>query len=223
MAEDRYSKPVVQPLITDKLERARRESENGLRQTDAVLDRIRRHTGVTAEPFKLRPSMLLALNRAAVEGIEATAGAFRTGGMEIFGSKHQPPKGAEVPELVEELCDCVNDNWATASAAHLAAYVMWRINWIHPFDDGNGRTARAVSYLVLSVKAGGVLPGAKTIPERIVGAKNAYYRALEKADEAYMRDKSIDVSELESIVVGALAAQLADVVMEASGSAGRQV
>src|SRR5262245_43568125 len=136
MAEDRYSKPVLQPLITDKLERARRESENGLRQTDAVLERIRRHTGATAEPFKLRASVLLTLNRAAVEGIEATAGAFRTGGMEIFGSKHQPPKGAEVPELIEELCDYVNDNWATTSAAHLAAYVMWRINWIHPFDDG---------------------------------------------------------------------------------------
>lgn len=219
MAEDRYSKPVVQPLITDKLERARRESENGLRQTDAVLERIRRHTGAMAEPFKLRPSMLLTLNRAAVEGIEATAGAFRTGGMEIFGSKHQPPKGSEVPELIEDLCDYVNDNWATASAAHLAAYVMWRINWIHPFDDGNGRTARAVSYLVLSIKAGGVLPGAKTIPERIVGSKNAYYYTLEKADKAYKHDRSIDVSELEGIVVSALAAQLADVVMEASGSA----
>lgn len=219
MTEDRYSRPVAQPLITDKLERARRESENGLRQIDFVLERIRRYTGTTAELFKLRPSLLLALNRAAIEGIEATAGAFRTGGMEIFGSKHQPPKAAEVPELIEELCDYVNDNW-TASAAHLAAYVMWRINWIHPFDDGNGRTARAASYLVLSIKTGGVLPGAKTIPERIVGAKNAYYYALEKADKAYEQNKSIDVSELEGIVVGALAAQLADVVMAASGPSG---
>jgi len=218
MAEDRHSRPVVQPLITDKVERARQESENGLRQTDLVLERIRQHTGTTAKPFHLRPSLLLALNRAAVEGIEATAGAFRTGGMEIFGSKHQPPKGADVPELIEELCDYVNDNWSTASAAHLAAYVMWRINWIHPFDDGNGRTARAVSYLVLSVKAGGVLPGTRTIPERISGAKNPYYFALEKADKAYAKDKSIDVSALEEIIVSALAAQLADVVMEASGA-----
>jgi Fic family protein len=218
MSEDRYSRPVAAALITDKLERARREAENGLRQTDAVLDRIRRHTGSQEEPFRLRPSLLLSLNRAAVEGIEATAGAFRTGGMEIFGSKHQPPKGADVPELIEELCDYVNDNWAAASAAHLAAYVMWRINWIHAFDDGNGRTARAASYLVLSIKTGGVLPGAKTIPERIVAAKNTYYFALEKADKAYEEDKSIDVSELEEIIVSALAAQLADVVQEASGT-----
>lgn len=217
MTEDRYSKPVAAPLITDKLARAQRESENGLRQIDFVLDRVRRHTGAQASPFSLRPSLLLSLNRAAVDGIEATAGAFRTGGMEIFGSKHEPPKAADVPELIEELCDYVNDNWAPASAAHLAAYVMWRINWIHPFDDGNGRTARAASYLVLLIKTGSVLPGAKTIPERIVGAKNLYYFALEKADKAYERSKEIDVSELEGIVVSALAGQLADVVLEASG------
>ena len=122
MTEDRYSRPVAAPLITDKLERAKRESENGLRQIDYVLERVRRHTGSPAEPFRLKPSLLLALNRAAVEGIEATAGAFRTGGMEIFGSKHEPPKAAEVPELIEDLCDYVNDKWTKASAAHLAAY-----------------------------------------------------------------------------------------------------
>ncbi len=158
MSEDRHSRSVAEPLITDKLERAKRESENGLRQIDLVLERAGRHIGPNAEPFKLRPSLLLMLNRAAVEGIEATAGAFRTGRMEIFGSKHKPPIGAEVPELIEELCDYVNDRWSTASAAHLAAYVMWRINWIHPFDDGNGRTARAASYLVLLAKTGSVLP-----------------------------------------------------------------
>lgn len=221
MSEDRHSKPVAEPLITDKLERARRESENGLRQIDFVLERVRRHTGPTAEPFRLRPSLLLALNRAAVESIEATAGAFRTGRMEIFGSKHEPPRGADVAELVEELCDYVNDNWAVASAAHLSAYVMWRINWIHPFEDGNGRTARAASYLVLCIKTGGALPGAKTIPERISASKNPYYHALEKADKAYARDRSIDVSELEGIIVSALAAQLADVVIAASGASAK--
>lgn len=219
MSEDRHSRPVAAPLITDKLERARRESENGLRQIDLVLERVRQHTGPSAQPFKLRPSLLLALNRAAVEGIEATAGAFRTGGMEIFGSKHQPPKGAEVPELIEDLCDYVNDNWQTASAAHLAAYAMWRINWIHPFDDGNGRTARAIAYLVLCIKTGTVLPGSKTIPERIAASKNPYYFALEKADKAYARSKAIDVSELEGIIVDTLAAQLADIVLEARGPA----
>jgi Fic family protein len=45
---------------------------------------------------------------------------------------------------------------------HLAAYLMWRLNWIHPFADGNGRTSRIISYVVLSIRAGAILPGTPT-------------------------------------------------------------
>jgi len=45
------------------------------------------------------------------------------------------------------MCDHINENWAKLSPLHLAAYTLWRMNWIHPFVDGNGRTSRAVSYL----------------------------------------------------------------------------
>ena len=30
-----------------------------------------------------------------------------------------------------------NDNWDDSTPVHLASYVMWRLNWIHPFTDGN--------------------------------------------------------------------------------------
>ena len=64
-----------------------------------------------------------------------------------------------MPDLVAEMCGYVNENWHM-SAIHLAAYLLWRMNWIHPFADGNGRTARVVSYVVLSVKLDSLLPGA---------------------------------------------------------------
>lgn len=114
------------------------------------------------------------------------------------------------------MCDYVTDNWDDKSPIHLAAYIMWRLNWIHPFEDGNGRTSRAVSYLVLSTKLGYVLPGTKTIPDQISSSKNAYYEALEKADAAYEKGR-IDVSDLEAILSGALAAQLADIHQKAKG------
>ena len=81
-------------------------------------------------------------------------------------SKHQPPDAFQVPEQIEELCDYVNQNWHR-SALHLASYVMWKLNWIHPFTDGNGRTSRAASYLILCVRMGYLLPGRLTIPEQI--------------------------------------------------------
>ena len=78
---------------------------------------------------------------------------------------------------VQTMCEYVNENWTGKSAAHLAAYVLWKMNWIHPFADGNGRTARAVSYVVLSIKLDGLLPGTPTIPEQIATDKRPYYEA----------------------------------------------
>jgi Fic family protein len=77
----------------------------------------------------------------------------------------------------------------------VAAYILWRICWIHPFDDGGGRTARAVSYLVLSQRLGMVLPGEHPIPQRIKAGRIAYHRALEAADVAWARGQ-LDVSEM---------------------------
>jgi Fic family protein len=72
---------------------------------------------------------------------------------------------------------------------HLASYVMWRLNWIHPFTDGNGRTSRAVSYLVLCIRLRALLPGKLTIPEQIEQDKTPYYRALEAAERCVERRK----------------------------------
>ena len=93
---------------------------------------------------------------------------------------------------------------------------MWRLNWIHPFTDGNGRTSRAVSYLVLSVATGMLLPGATTIPEQIIANRQPYYSALEVADAAN-REGRIDVGALEGMMADMLAAQLLSVVQLANG------
>jgi Fic family protein len=136
--------------------------------------------------------------------------------MEISHSRHNPPPPDLVPGFVEEMCDYVNENADKKSPVHLAAYLLWRINWIHPFDDGNGRTARAVSYAVLCILLGYELPGTKTIPEQIAENKSPYYKALESADEAYA-GKKLDVSRVESLIEETLAAQLLDVHHKATG------
>jgi Fic family protein len=106
----------------------------------------------------------------------------------------------------------------TRAAAHLAAYVMWRLNWIHPFDDGNGRTSRAVSYLIMCMKLGYPLPGTNTIPDQIAANKQPYYDALEAADLVWKERKVVDVSALEKLLGGYLSAQLVSVIEQATGS-----
>ena len=32
--------------------------------------------------------------------------------------------------------------WKTGDALDTASFALWRINWVHPFKNGNGRTAR---------------------------------------------------------------------------------
>ena len=167
-------------------------------------------------PFKLRPSQILMLNREALTGIERMAGAFRSTGVKISKSKHVPPDFAIVPEEVgEHMCDYVNENWA-ASPCHLSAYLLWRLNWIHPFVDGNGRTSRMDSYMVLSIRMNGMLPGVPTIPEQIAVDKAPYYAALENADAEWAHGQHVDVSSLEKLLEGMLAQQLYNATEAAS-------
>ena len=218
---DRHSVPVEPDLITNSAERAEREVANGLRQIATVLELVDAASS-GERPFKLRSSTILQLHRIALEGISSYAGNFRPSDIKIQGSGHTPPPAFLVPELLEELCDYVNENF-DGSAIHLAAYVMWRLNWIHGFTDGNGRTSRAASYLILCVRLGSNLPGEKTIPEQISESKQDYYDALEAAGNRFA-DGEIDVSALEKLLGDYLAVQLVHVFKKASEAApGKQL
>jgi Fic family protein len=201
----RDSKPTGPQLFRDAAEKAHLEARNGLIQFDLV---VQLATEAKApQSFKLRPSTVQALQRAAIQGIYTCAGNYRTQPVEISGTSHEPPPAERVPALTEEMCDYVNDNWKR-TAVHLASFVMWRLNWIHPFAGGNGRTSRACSYLVMCVRSGQLFPGDKTIPDQIVSRRDPYYAALDAADLAWEKSDAVDVSVMEKLLDGMLAAQL---------------
>ena len=116
-----------------------------------------------------------------------------------------------MPEQIEELCDYVNEKWQEKSPIHLAAYVMWKLNWIHPFTDGNGRTSRAAAYMILCVKMGYVLPGKRTIPDQIAENKTPYYKALEAGELAW-QDGKIDLTAMKDLLSSMLAQQLVAII-----------
>lgn len=68
------------------------------------------------------------------------------------------------------------------------------LNWIHPFRNGNGRTARAASYLVLGAKYGKLLPPKNTVIEQIVAAKPMHDHLLRQADMIYTSTQNIEVA-----------------------------
>lgn len=204
--EQRHSVASDAMLLQDPDEIARRESENAIAQFDRVLDMVD-DIARGSRAFRLRTSMVLDLHRIALEGLSAYAGNYRPSDVEIGQSKHTPPPAHLVAGLIEEMCDYVTDKADTSEALHLCAYVMWRLNWIHPFTDGNGRTSRALAYYVLCGKLGYLLPGSETVPEQIAADRDPYYRALEDAD-GHEAEGRIDLTALEALLDRCLATQL---------------
>lgn len=213
-SERRHSRALEPELIGDPKLKAEAEAANGLRQYDLAVQAV--HTALERQPFRLRLSLILSFQREALQGISAYAGNFRPGDVEIRHSRHTPPGAHLVPELVEDLCDYVNSHWESASPIHLAAYVMWRLNWIHPFADGNGRTSRILSFYVLFSRLGALLPGTPTLPDLIIDHRSLYEEALDAADDA-AKEERIDVSKMEKLIEVLLARQLARVYELAAG------
>lgn len=203
-------------VITDPLEVARIEAHNVLKQIYdgeqlalSALDR---------GDFKLRPSHILALHRAALDGLSSFAGVFRPGAVQIGESDHEPPAAHLVPEKIEEMCDFINERWTTHSALYLAAYAMWRLNWIHAFTDGNGRTSRVVSYVVLAIRAGYLPSGSPSIPAQIEADRGPYFLALEKIDESWKKAQ-LDLRPMIDLLSTLLAKQLLAFFESAGGQA----
>ena len=99
------------------------------------------------------------------------AGRYRRGFVRIAGARHVPPNAAKVPELMTELFSVGVTGHAVAQAARL----HHGLASIHPFSDGNGRTARLVMNLTL---LRGGYPPVSLSPD----SRATYYAALEAAD-----------------------------------------
>jgi Fic family protein len=215
VSEGRHTSTEQVDLISDPEEKARREAENGIRQTELALEMIRAFVKEKEQPFRLRQGFLMQLHSVALEGIHMFAGTYRNGVATIHGSKHDPVPAFRVADEVADMCDYVNQHWADKSAIHLAAYILWKLNWIHPFADGNGRTARAISYVVLSIRSNSLYPGTNSIPDQIATDIKPYYDALELADESWKATGKVDVSALEKMLSQMLATQLLQGLKEA--------
>ena len=126
--------------------------------------------------------LMKAINFHAIVGLHSAAGQYRSHAVRV--DDYTPPAHFRVEYLMDEFVHWVNWNQQSLDAVTLAARVLWSINNIHPFVNGNGRTARATAYYVLCVKVGGPLPGRTILPEllRQEPVRTDYVEALRLAD-----------------------------------------
>ena len=97
----------------------------------------------------------LAIHRRLLEGAQARhiAGRLRSGQIWIGGNDYNPcgadlvpPPPEEVRRLLAELCRAMNDDMLPLLVQ--ATLLHAQFETIHPFDDGNGRTGRALVHVV---------------------------------------------------------------------------
>ena len=185
---------------------ARIQEQNLLRQYDLLSNCIEIGLEKGIESFD--KYTLWALNYAAVANISQFGGRYRE--EPIYVGRHFPPHFKDVPNEMDRFFSVVHENWTISDhPTLLAAYALWRLNWIHPFVEGNGRTARAACYYLICLKQRQLLPGRKIVPERIRENRAPYYAALQAADRAWDLGH-FDVSQLADYLSGLLKAQLAN-------------
>ena len=105
----------------------------------------------------LTPELILRVHRIVTKGTldDALAGRFRkTDEIVVVDPAtgtvyHTPPDHAKVPGMIEELCRFANTDEGAERFIHpiiKGIILHFLIGYIHPFEDGNGRTARSIFY-----------------------------------------------------------------------------
>jgi Fic family protein len=197
------------PLLCDPAEKAGLEARNGVDQIgyiDYLVNRL--------QTVEIRESHVQEFHAIAIADIYPCGGKYRHAGMNVVirGSGHTLPPAAQVPSLVSDLIAELNGSRENASALERAALALWRLNWIHPFAGGNGRTARALAYLVLCTDLRLVPPGIPQFPTVIYDNRAAYVNALKVADAGVAKTGKPELSAMSAIVDEAITVQMASAI-----------
>lgn len=154
----------------------------------------------------LSSALVKALNYHAISCLHVSAGEYRP--CPVTVGQHHPPDHYLVPELMNGFINEVNRFWETSDISVLAAYCLWRLNYIHPFINGNGRTARVLCYFVVCVKSGGWLRGEPILPELILQHRERYVALLRDVDEGFRDSRADYLNDLTEFIADLLRQQV---------------
>lgn len=156
--------------------------------------------------YILNEKDIFSIHSLVLENIESEfAGRYRNGQVRILGANFIPPNFVKISSLMKELVIYTNENPDKLNHVELTARFHHRFVWIHPFFDGNGRTARLLMNLLL-LKFG--------YPPAIILKNNRkqYYRSLNQANKG-------DYKDFILLIAQALERSL-DLYLESSGALG---
>jgi Fic family protein len=137
----------------------------------------------------LSPDLVREFNRRVLAGLtlepHVLPGVTRTYSVGVGTYRAAP--AADCDDLLDRLCTWLNEEQSGQPAERRMAHAIVRavlahlyLAWIHPFGDGNGRTARLMEFQIL-VQAGVPMPAAHLLSNHYNSVRTEYYRQLERA------------------------------------------
>ena len=184
------NRTTVVSAAMDSLSNDEKPSDENLQE----LRNIRKAIDFIEETFdrddsqQITPSFIREVQKIVVTDLKHDGskwpGDWRSCSVHIKKSDHEPPNHIEIPRLIQELCDYIADDNDNKMDIIKIALAHHRLAAIHPFDNGNGRTARLVTYAML-IKAKFINKTMRTIlnPSAIFCMdRQEYYNKLAAAD-----------------------------------------
>ncbi len=104
---------------------------------------------LAAKESEIDESAVLQVHKLIMSGVVEDAGLYRTGRVRIAGANFLPPPSSEVKPRMNELLTWLKLNPEEYSPIELAAVFHHRFVQVHPFTEGNGRTARLLMNAIL--------------------------------------------------------------------------
>jgi Fic family protein len=166
--------------LPPSLEYLGREVDNILKACNEIVDDL-----VSRRPMELTRQRLEHFNRLVLDGLEldegVVPGRIRTHPVGVL--RYKAPPAEDAGYLLDRMCTWLNqlsidDGVLTFPVAILKAILAHLyIAWIHPFGDGNGRTARLIEFQLL-IQAGIPLPAAHLMSDFYDKTRDNYYREL---------------------------------------------
>ena len=135
------------------------------------LEYIKRYSGELNTQFLEKVNGILTKNTGVIYG-----GRIRFFNVQIQGSTHVPPPYEEVKKHMLNFFKWYSANKNKRHPFELAALIHAKLTWIHPFEDGNGRTSRTIMNFILMKKGFPMF----FIP---IEKREEYYQSLDIADK----------------------------------------
>ncbi len=151
------------------------------------------HDLVKGDLPPLSVDLVKTMNRLVLDKLRVedgvVPGQFRTYAVGVGGYRAAPAEDCEF--LLKRLCEWLNGPDFESTSPELApVYAIVKavlahlyIAWIHPFGDGNGRTARLIEFRILAA-AGFPTPAAHLLSNHYNQTRPQYYARLREASQA---------------------------------------